>query len=238
MVKVLPVPALASSTVTPVGSGPQTSKRRHGLSRGHRWTSSSHESRPSHSRRAKRPKRLASSAAAPSPPSSAGRGLEHLRRRSGRPPRTSRCSGSLSSLSNFQLDLPRAARPAGHGIPAGRRPLRHRRPTSRSTAAAARACPGRRARPAPRGDDATGGARSPSKAAMRAIVTGAARRPRPTVAASNGRSGVGGGEGQQPDPGRQPVLRRRAGSRSRCAAGRRSRRARCRPASGRRAAAG
>ena len=58
---VFPVPALASSSVTPRGSGPQRSNSRHPARRAHRSISSSRARSPSQSRRAYRPARDGSS---------------------------------------------------------------------------------------------------------------------------------------------------------------------------------
>ena len=101
---VLPVPALASSTVTPVGSGPQTSNGRTSVEARSLGRYLLAGEQPAHRRRASRPKRVVSVR-----PSRAALVGSRARRRAGRrtrrtPPNTSWCSSSASSRGKFQPD--------------------------------------------------------------------------------------------------------------------------------------
>ena len=155
MVKVLPVPALASSSVMPVGSGPQTSK---GCGCGPRWprrrvVTGRRVSRAPAGRPRARGRRRRTGAArpesrpAPSRRRAVGPSASTMLGRRAARPRTRRCSlGSLSSLSPLKPESQASGRrPARHparlaiACGLGRRRLAVQRQ-------AARACRGRRAR--------------------------------------------------------------------------------------------
>ena len=150
-------------------------------------------SSPSQSRRAQRPKRRVSSASHHAPRSSARAGSASSSSNVRTPPSTSWCSGSRSSRSNVYADS-QADAPGGDRVAAGARRARvrgRRRARERRRLAhpaveevdAARRGGRARARGAPSGSASSGG--------IRAIVTRASdpAAARPTVSASNGRSG-------------------------------------------------
>ncbi len=128
IVNVLPVPALASSSVTPLGSGPQRSNGRVSSigAAAHRSITSSRAQSPSHSRRAytPEPRRLDGSQPALVRPRRAGSveqlGEGHV------PPSTSRCSGSASSLGSSSRTSTPSRRPPSRRAPRRRRGVRGR----------------------------------------------------------------------------------------------------------------
>ncbi len=225
MVKVLPVPALASRTVTPGRAAARTRRSRPRLRLG-RGSAGSAASPVAHL--------LGGQQAAPQPqgvPAEAGRSRRRPsrrpprpgrrrgradRRRDATPPRTSWCSGSRFSPMPKSFCGSHAAgrpvialRPAAVSAQAadvlqykgsGSHRPRSKRSTSTSRWARAAAC---RAAASPASGAEAGDADRSLLAAGEAEPADGGRLHR-TV-------GVGGGEGQEPDPGGQPVLGREAG---------------------------
>ena len=167
----------------------------------HASRTSSRRSSPSHSRRAQRPKRVGSRSSQPGPDSSGRGACSHSSANVRSPPSTSRCSGSRSSLSKFQVDshasaasraaFDAGARVGGRGRAGERRRLAHAAVVEVEQDRELRARLARVQRRDPRdGHRAVGAA---------ARATDGQRVERPLR--------VGGGQREQPHPGREPVAR-------------------------------
>ncbi len=205
IVNVLPVPALASSTVTPDGSGPVSSNGRSRKEpRRHCSLSSSTASRRSHSaRRVQRP--AAARPSTGSPLVGPERQRQQLLERQ-HPAERAHVIGVDVLAGGLEAGRPRLAR-SRLGDPGRARRRARMRPPSATAAAARHADPGRadqsqrdRAR---RPRRRTGPAGSAPPAAPRRCRTAPCRRSPPRTPGA----GIGGAERQQPDPRRDPVAR-------------------------------